>query len=300
MKKLTDALRDGKILVSDGAWGTALTALGMQPGECPDLWSVEHYDAVRGIAQQYVEAGADLIETNSFGANRLKLAVFGLQDRCAEMNECAARASREAAGEGWVLGSMGPTGRMLLMGDTTQEELYGAFREQAEALERGGADAVCIETMSDVEEACTAIRAAKEHTGLEVLCTFTFEKTKKGEYRTMMGVTPAMAAEEAIAAGADIIGTNCGNGMERMADIVREMKAACPDAFVLVQANAGLPQNIDGVDHFPETPEEMGRLTEQVLDAGANMIGGCCGTTPEHIRAIRKAVDRYLGKEIRS
>ena len=298
MGRLADALRRGEILVSDGAWGTALNALGMKPGECPELWCVEHEEAVRGIARQYAEAGADAVETDSFGANRLKLAMFGLADRCAEINTRAARLSREAAGGRYVLGSIGPTGKMLLMGDTTEEELYEVFREQAAALERGGADAACIETMSDTEEACIAIRAVKENTALEAICTFTFERTKKGEYRTMMGVTPDVAAEEALAAGADIIGTNCGNGMERMADIVREMKAACPDALILVQANAGLPQNIDGVDHFPETPEAMGRLTEAVLAAGANMVGGCCGTTPAHIRAIREAVGRYCaGRE---
>lgn len=297
MKKITDALKSGKILVSDGAWGTALAAQGLQPGECPELWSLDHFEIVRGIAQQYLDAGADLVGTNSFGANRLKLENFGLQNRCSEINLRAAQASREAANGRWVLGSIGPTGRMLLLGDTTPEELYDAFREQAQALEKGGADAVCIETMSDLEEAGIAIRAAKENTGLEVICTFTFEKTKKGEYRTMMGVTPAMAAEQLHAAGADIIGTNCGNGMERMADIVREMKEVCPDAWILVHANAGLPQNLDGVDYYPETPEEMGRLTEAVLRAGANIVGGCCGTTPAHIRAIRHAVDRYTGKE---
>lgn len=291
--KIASALREGKILFSDGAWGTYMQSMGLKGGECPELWNLERFDDMVSIARSYAEAGSDMVQANSFGANRYKLAHYGLSDKVAEINEAAARASRKAVGEDmWVIASVGPTGKLLIMEEVTEDELYEAFKEQAVALEKGGADAVCVETMSDVEEACLAVRAAKENTSLEVICTFTFERSVRGDYRTMMGVSPEQAATAALEAGADIIGTNCGNGAERMADILKEMKAAQPDALLLVHANAGLPNNTDGVDVYPETPEVMAGLTPLLVEAGANVIGGCCGTTPAHITAMRVAILR--------
>jgi len=293
--KITDVLKTGQILVSDGAWGTFLYQKGLNAGECPDEWSLTHYDAVKDIAQSYIDAGADMVQSNSFGASRFKLQYFGLQDKAFEINEAAARASREVAGnDQYVVASIGPTGKMLLMGDVTEDELYDAFREQAIALEKGGADAVCIETMSDADEAVLAIRAAKENTGLEVIATFTFEKTLQGEYRTMMGLSPSETTRAALDAGADIVGTNCGNGIERMVDIVKEIRTQFPDAFILVQANAGLPVLVDGVNVFPETPEIMASYIPSLIEAGANIVGGCCGTTPAHIKAIKEAVKNHF------
>jgi len=296
MGKIVDVLKTGKKLVSDGAWGTFLYKKGMKPGECPDAWSIERFDDVVDIAKSYIEAGSDMVESNSFGATSFKLEHFGYQDKVKEINVAAAKASRKAAGDKFVISSIGPTGKMLLMGDVTEEELYEAFKEQAVALEEGGADAVCIETMSDAEEACLAIKAAKENTNLEIIATFSFEKTLNGDYRTMMGLDPVSAAQAALEAGADIIGTNCGNGIERMIEIVKVMKEAYPDAYILVHANAGLPENVDGEDVFPETPEMMAVQVEGLLEAGANIVGGCCGTTPAHIAAIKAEVEKYNNK----
>lgn len=290
--RLAEVAKKGRILVSDGAWGTFLQQKGLQPGDCPDLWSVSHPETVIDIARAYLEAGADMIETNSFGASSIKLAQHDLQDRAAEINQAAAMLSRKAAGEDkWVLGAMGPTGKMILSGQVTPEELYASFRQQATALERGGADAICIETMFDLDEAIQAVTAAKENTACEIISTFTFELTKRGEFRTMMGVTPASYAQAVVDAGADILGTNCGNGMQQMVDIVKEIKAAFPEKPILVHANAGLPESIDGRDVYRETPEEMADLVPALIDAGANIIGGCCGTNPKHIERIKKAVN---------
>ena len=289
-KSITDAVKEGRILVSDGAWGTFLYQKGLKAGDCPERWCLDRFEDVSDIAKSYIDAGADMVETNSFGGSSIKLKQYGLDERATEINEAAARASREAAGDRHVIASIGPTGKMLVIGEVSEEELYESFKEQAVALEKGGADAICIETMMDKDEASIAVRAAKENTSCEVICTFTFDKTKSGEYRTMMGTSPVEAAGAVIEAGADIIGTNCGNGMERMVEIVRELREAFPDKPILVHANAGLPETVDGGLVYPETPEIMASFVPALVEAGANIIGGCCGTTPAHITAMKQAV----------
>jgi 5-methyltetrahydrofolate--homocysteine methyltransferase len=291
MGKITDKIKQGKIMVSDGAWGTFLQQKGLRTGDCPEEWNLTHPDEVLDIARSYIEAGADMIETNSFGGTRFKLEKFGLADKVFELNKAAAEISRKAANDKFVLGSVGPTGKILMMGDVTEEEMYEAFKEQAVGLEAGGADAIMIETMSDLDEAILAIRAAKENTGCEVFCTMTFEKTVTGEFRSMMGVSPTEMVQNLIDAGAELIGANCGNGIAGMVGIVEEIRKANPDIPILVHANAGMPVYQDGETVFPEKPEEMAALVPKIIAAGANVIGGCCGTTPEHICKLRSVVN---------
>jgi 5-methyltetrahydrofolate--homocysteine methyltransferase len=278
--KISEAIAGGRILVSDGAWGTFLHEKGLKPGECPESWCLERPKDVLDIARSYLDAGADMIESDSFGGSSFKLAHYGLEARAADLNRAAASISRKAAGDGaWVIASIGPTGRMIAMGDVTEEEFYEAFKVQAGALAEGGADAICIETMSDITEAVQAVKAAKDATRCEIICTFTFEKTLQGDYRTRMGVTPEAAARAALEAGADIIGANCGNGMARMVEVVARIRAEAPGVPILVHANAGLPTNVDGVTVFPESPAEMAAFVPALVKAGADIIGGCCGTT---------------------
>lgn len=284
---LTQLISEGKTLVSDGAWGTFLQAKGLQSGECPELWNIDHPEAVLDIAQGYINAGADTIETNSFGGNSFKLEGFGLADRVYEINRKAAEISRQAAGDDkYVLGSIGPTGKILMMGDVTEDELYEAFKEQSIALYEGGADALVVETMTAIDEAEIAVRAARDNTPCEVICTMTFDHLATGEYRTMMGVSPSEMVEVLKAAGAHIIGANCSNGIEGMIHITEEIRSVDKEIPVLIHANAGLPVLQGTCTVFPESPDMMAAFAPQLAKAGANIIGGCCGTTPEHIHRL--------------
>ncbi len=293
MKTIVEALKSEKILVSDGAWGTFLQKKGLQAGECPELWNITRPSDVLDIAESYIAAGSDMIETNSFGGNSFKLGLYGLADKSWEINKAAAEISRKAAGnDKYVLGSMGPTGKILIMGDVTEEELYESFKNQAKALEAGGADALVIETMTDLTEAICAVKAAKENTSCEIICTFTFDKSAEKEYHTMMGITPTQMAEELIKAGADIIGANCGNGIADMVGITEEIRKVNKEIPVLIHANAGLPVYSNGETIFRESPDQMAGFVKTLINSGANIIGGCCGTTPEHIHKVAQIVKK--------
>lgn len=290
---ILEDLKQNKILLSDGAWGTFLQDKGLMPGECPEMWNITRRTDVLNIASSYLEAGSDIIGTNSFGGNRFKLSQYGLSERVAEINSAAAAISRQVAGEyKHVAGSVGPTGKMLLMGEVSEKELYEAFHEQSEALEKGGADIIIIETMSALDEASVAVRAARENTGCTVIVTMTFSRTLKGEYRTMMGATPDQMVSVMKNAGAHIIGSNCGNGIEDMISIVRAIRNTDKEIPVIIQANAGVPELVDGKTVFRESPSMMASFVPELINAGVNIIGGCCGTTPEHIREIARALGR--------
>ena len=292
MGALLNHLKSGKILVSDGAWGTFLHKSGLEAGECPELWNITHRDKVQVIAQSYIDAGADMILTNSFGGSPTKLQHFGLQARTAELNRAAAQISREAAGsDKLVLGSIGPTGVMLMMGTVEPGALKNDFKIQAKALAEGGVDAICVETMTDLEEAKLAVEAAREVTDLDIVCTFTFDPTPQGDFRTMMGVSPADVCGPILDAGADVVGSNCGNGFAQMIEIVKAFRSHNADIPLLIHANAGKPVFENGETVFPENPQMMASHVEQLVAAGASIIGGCCGSTPAHITAIAKRLE---------
>jgi len=287
MGKVLDKIAGGKVLVSDGAWGTFLHLKGLKADECPESWNLQRPEDVLEIASSYVEAGADIVLTNSFGASPLKLEGYGLEAQTAELNRSAAELSKKAAGDrALVMGSMGPTGKMVMMGEVSPQEVFNGFMEQAKGLADGGVDGIVIETMTDPEEAKLAIEAVKKASSLDVGCTFTFSRNQDGVYRTMMGTDVEAYLEMALSAGADIIGANCGNGTAGMIEIVKVIRALDPDIPVLVHANAGLPIYQDGKTVFPESANEMASQMEELVKAGANIVGGCCGTTPEHIRQI--------------
>jgi len=280
-----------KVRVTDGAWGTQLQRRGLAPGAAPELWNTENPDAVEALARSYVEAGAEVILSNTFGANRFVLAAHGQADRVAELAEAGASISRRAAGaDVTVFGSIGPTGKIVMMEELTTDQFAAAFAEAAEALAWGGADAIVLETFNELAEARIALKAVKQACDLPVVVCMTFasgpEKTA-----TMMGDKPAGLAAMAEAEGAEAVGANCGTGPDnyiRVAEILRGA-TALP---VWIKPNAGLPILKNGKTTFPMGAEEFVSYVPALIDAGANFIGGCCGTGPEHIRAVRDAVDK--------
>ncbi|MDZ7262492.1 MAG: homocysteine S-methyltransferase family protein [candidate division KSB1 bacterium] len=279
-----------EILLFDGAMGTMLQARGLAPGEPSEKWNLDHPEVVKQIHCEYVEAGADILITNSFGGSPYKLQNCGLGNKIYEVNYTAAKlAARAASGKAYVAGSVGPTGKFLQpLGEVAPEEMYDGFVQQIQALRDGGADLICVETMTDSNEAVLAIKAAKEVTTLPVIASMTYEKGKKG-YRTIMGHTIEDSVKALLDAGADVVGTNCGNGIEPMIEIVATMRKIT-QAPLLAEPNAGLPKLIEGRPVYSETPEIMAARLPELIRAGANIVGGCCGTTPEHIRKFREVL----------
>jgi 5-methyltetrahydrofolate--homocysteine methyltransferase len=288
-------LEKKKVLIADGGWGTEFVQRGLGAGESPEVWNLERRTDVFAVAYSYVQAGAEIILTNTFGGTRMKLAKGGLDRRCEEINRSAAMISKEAAGDRTlVFGSIGPTGEFLApLGRVTAEEMKNNFAEQAMALAAGGADGIVIETMTDLSEAKEALCAVKEKTTLPVAVTMTFDKGKKG-YATIMGIRPDQAAAELEKGGADIVGANCGAGIDNMVEVVRAMKGATA-LPIWCKPNAGLPELVGGKTVYRETPEVMASKIRYLAEAGASIVGGCCGTTPAHIRVFVRERNRLFG-----
>jgi 5-methyltetrahydrofolate--homocysteine methyltransferase len=292
---LLDRLAKKKVLLSDGAWGTMLQAKGMTPQDCPEEWNVSHADAVKSVAAAYAKVGCDLILSDTFGGSSVKLKKMGYGDRVAEFNAAGVRNSLAMAGSAVVAASVGPTGEFLEpLGEMTADQMEAVYAEQIGAMIAAGVRALCLETMTALDEAACAIRAAKRiDPSVDVICTMTFSHGPAG-HRTMMGVSPAQAAKGLTAAGADIVGANCGNGIEQMIEITREFRENT-DRPILIHANAGMPELVGGKTVFRQTPQDMAGKVKDLLAAGANIVGGCCGTTPDHIAAMRKELDRIMG-----
>lgn len=279
-----DALCASAPVLLDGAWGTELQARGLPPGQGADEWNVSNPEGVEAVARAYVEAGSKIILTNTFGASSIMLERSGLAARADEINQVGAQLSRRAAGnQARVFGSIGPSGKMLLMGDVTEEELLATFYAQAHALAEGGVDGLVIETMADLDEAEIAVRAGVE-TGLPVVVSMVYDSGPDKD-RTMMGITPEQAAERLVDAGAFAIGANCGQGVEGFLPICRRYRAVT-NLPLWMKANAGLPAVQDGKVVYHTTPESFAEVALQLREAGATFIGGCCGTSPAFIAAL--------------
>lgn len=277
------------VQVLDGAWGTQFQQKGLPLGQSPDLWNTEQPEKVLEVASSYVAAGSDAIITNTFGCSLLTLKKIGQESRVHELNEAGVRLSKQAAGERVkVFASMGPTGYLLMMGEVTEEEMYESFRLQAEGMKAGGADGIVVETMCDLEEAALAIRAAKT-TGLPVVGCMVFDSGENLDM-TMMGVSVEQAAEGMLAAGADIVGSNCGRGIEGFLDVCRRLNAVSGEK-VWIKANRGLPEVVNGETIYTQTPEQFASYIPELIKNGAGFVGGCCGTSPEIIQAVRAKVD---------
>jgi len=280
---LTRLLEEAPV-ITDGAWGTQLQERGLPVGSAPDPWNLTHPDIVLQVARAYVEAGSRIILTNTFGASRIALERHGLANEAEKINRAGAEISRRAAeGQALVFGSIGPTGKLVTMGEISADETAVAFEEQVAGLVGGGVDGFVIETMSDLEEASLAVRCAAA-TGLPVVACMTYGAGKSGD-RTIMGTTPEQAAEGLLTAGAHIVGTNCGHGPAAMRPIVARLRKATGRP-IWAKPNAGLPTMVDGRAVYQQTPEAFVEEAVGLVEAGAGFVGGCCGTGPEFIRGL--------------
>jgi len=285
---LRERLRAGPPLLSDGAMGTMLLERGLAPGACPELMNITHPGVLEEIGRAYLDAGAEIIQTNTFGASPLKLASYKLDSRAGEINAAGVRIARSAAqGRAYAFACCGPSGRLLKpYGDVEPEAVEESYRSQVAALVKAGIDAVNFETMIDLAEAEVAVRAAKAVDSELVVCaTMTFQKTRRGWF-TVMGNSIADTAARLAASGADVVGSNCGNGSAQMVEIAAEFRRVT-ELPISIRPNAGLPVLRDGRPRYPEAPEQMGENVAKLVELGVRVIGGCCGTTPEHIRAFR-------------
>ena len=289
MTTWTELVRAKGPIVADGAMGTMLMANGLEFGDPPELWNLEHPEIIRRVQRAYAEAGAQVLLTNTFGGNRLRLELHGNASRVDELNRAAAVLAKVEANASdhptLVAGDIGPSGQIMaaIGGTLTPDMAREVFAEQARALAAGGVDAIWIETMSDVSEAVAAIHGARDAApGLPVIATMSFDT--RGH--TMMGVSPEQAAAALLDAGAVAVGGNCGNGPEELIPVIERMRAAHPDAVLVAKANVGIPQLVGMAVTYDTTPETMAEFARRFRDAGAGVIGACCGSTPAHLRAM--------------
>jgi len=293
MNALIQELLAEKPVITDGAWGTEFQKQGLGPGQPADIWNLECPHRVQAVARAYVDAGSRIILTNTFQSSRIALGRHGLAGRVVGINRAGVEISRRAAGErAYVFASMGPSGKLLVSGDVTEAELETAFAEQAQALAAAGADALVVETMSDLDEARLAVSAARA-TGLPVVACMAFDSGKNRD-RTMMGATLQQAATVLTAAGADVIGANCGQGVEGFLALYRGL-ASATDRPIWLKPNAGSPEVVDSQTVYRTTAEDFARAAMPLCDAGAVFVGGCCGTTPAFVRALAAALGRSGG-----
>ncbi len=288
--RLIELLERKGLVLGDGAMGTMLQRAGLTDGGSPELWNVTHPEAVRAIYQGYADAGSDIITTNSFGGTRYRLKLHKQEDRVFELNQAAAALARAVAGvDKLVAGSIGPTGELMEpLGPLTLDEARAAFAEQAAGLAAGGVDFFLVETMSSLDEVKAAVEGARQASDLPVVVTMTFDTN----FRTMMGVTPAQAVQTLYGWGVTVIGANCGNGPGEIERIMWEMAQARPAGAVLMaQSNAGLPRWRDGEISYDGTPDVMADYAQRMRALGVQVIGACCGSTPDHLAAMRAALD---------
>ena len=284
---IAELIKDGPVL-TDGSWGTQIMKRGLQPRESPDSWNLTHPEKVQEVAKEYVDAGSRVILTNTFGANRFVLGKFGLADKVTEVNIKGVEISKKAAGtKAYVFASMGPSGKLLLTKDVSEDDLRQAFEEQAKAIAMAGADAIVVETMMDLAEARIAATAAKQ-TGLPVIACLVFDAGKTKD-RTMMGNTPEQVVEVLSHIGLDGFGANCGQGIEGFIPICSRMRFAT-DLPLWMKPNAGLPERVEGQVVYRTTAQEFVSFVPELVQAGANFIGGCCGTEQAFIREIGKTL----------
>jgi methionine synthase I (cobalamin-dependent) len=281
-------LAAGEVLIADGATGTMLQAAGLPTGKPGEAWVLEQPEQIVALHRAYLAAGSQIILTTTFGGTRARLQKAGLDAQVAQINRRAAELARQAAGDDvYVAGDIGPTGEMMLpLGRLTYDAAVEMFAEQAQALAAGGADFVYVETMSDLNEARAAVTGAKQACSLPVFCTFSFDT----HGRTSMGVRPAQAAEAVAALGASAVGANCGHAPEEVLDILPQMRAAAPDAYLIAKPNAGVPRMIRRQVVYDASPERMAELARRYVELGARVVGTCCGSSPAHITAIATAL----------
>ncbi|MBN2337200.1 MAG: homocysteine S-methyltransferase family protein [Acidobacteria bacterium] len=292
MESILERLHRGDVIVGDGAIGTELMKRGLRQGDPPESYNLLKPEALEQVAALYLASGAEIMTTNTFGASPLRLRQFCLEKDTEAINRLAVEAVRRAVSrKAYISGSVGPSALLLRpRGDGEPAEISASFERQIRALVSAGVDMICVETMTDTAEAVLAVRAARVVTPkIPVMATMTFRKSRQG-FLTMTGDSVRGAAEALLGAGADIVGSNCGNGMEDMVSIAREFRAYTRTP-IAIQGNAGLPVVVESVLVYPETPEFMAAKTEELLEIGVQIIGGCCGTGPEHIRALRRTVD---------